>query len=185
MNLLLQCGRRPPAWPRGEEVALSRSLRGRSTSPFQGISMNPSPVCSSWDAFSLPSTIGTALTIHDTSTFCIPQHIEGPRRVPTQAPQRETPSIKCHPQSTHASLYIIVGDAELLRPCTCSYHPRCRAPRIAHSKVLTSGQRRSPRRRSQHLAAVSLGLACLRARSCALVRPSDKKSESATCPHTF
>ena len=76
--------------------------------------------------------------------------------------------------------HTVVIDAELLRPCSCSYHPRCRAPRIAHSKVLTSGQRRSPRRRSQHLAAVTLGLACLRARSCALVRPSDEKSESAT-----
>ena len=53
-------------------------------------------------------------------------------------------------------------------------------PRKVHSKVLTSGQRRSPRRRSHHLAAVSRGLACLGATSCALVRPSDEKSESAT-----
>ena len=45
--------------------------------------------------------------------------------------------------------------------------------------MLTSGQRRSPRRRSQHVAAVALGLACLGATSCALVRPSDEKSESA------
>ena len=46
--------------------------------------------------------------------------------------------------------------------------------------MLTSGQRRSPRRRSQDLAAVSLGLAYLEATSRALVRPSDEKSQSAT-----
>ena len=105
---------------------------------------------------------------------------QGGRRVPTRAPQRRTPSIKYPGESTHASLYIIVGDAELLRPCTCSYHPRRRAPRKVHSKVLTSGQRRSPRRRSQHLTALALGLACLEATFCALVRPSDEKSDSAT-----
>ena len=73
---------------RGEEVALSRPLRGRSTSPFQGISMNPSPVCSSWDAFPLPSTTGTALTIHDTSTFCIPQRIHAASQRSAQTPQQ-------------------------------------------------------------------------------------------------
>ncbi len=81
---------------------------------------------------------------------------------------------------------MIDGDAELLSPCTCSYHPRRRAPRKVHSKVLTSGQRRSPRRRSQHLTALALGLACLEATFCALVRPSDEKSESAlSAAHVF
>ena len=46
--------------------------------------------------------------------------------------------------------------------------------------MLTSGQRRSPRRRSQDVAAVTCGLARLGATSCALVRPSDEESESAT-----
>ena len=104
---------------------------------------------------------------------------KGPRRVPTQAPQRRTPSIKCGLTCTRAFLYIIVIDSELLRPRTFSYHPRCRAPRIAHSKVLTSGQRRSPRRRSQDVVAVTVGLACLGATSCALIRPSEAKSGSA------
>ena len=48
--------------------------------------------------------------------------------------------------------------------------------------MLTSGRRRSPRRRYQDLAAVTRGLACLGATSCALVRPSDEKSESACTP---
>ena len=42
--------------------------------------------------------------------------------------------------------------------------------------MLTSGQRRSPRRRSQDVAAVIFGLACLGATFCALVRPSDEKT---------
>ena len=60
---------------RAAASSLSRSLSGRSTSPFQGISTNPSDPGSSWDAFPLPSTAGAALRIHDTSTFCIPQRI--------------------------------------------------------------------------------------------------------------
>ena len=53
-------------------------------------------------------------------------------------------------------------------------------PQNAHAKVLTSGERRSPRRRSEHVAVVIFSLVCLEATSCALVRPSDEKSESAT-----
>ena len=133
-----------------------------------------------------PASLKTVWNWKQILATTAPPQEEGGGRVPTQAPQRRTPSIKYPGESTHASLYIIVGDAELLRPCTCSYHPRRRAPRKVHSKVLTSGQRRSPRRRSQHLTALALGLACLEATFCALVRPSDEKSESAlSAAHVF
>ena len=74
--------------------------------------------------------------------------------------------------STHISLdFCISASSET------ATNNRAATLRKIRTKVLTSEQRRSLRRRSQHLAAVNLGLACLRATSCALVRPANEKSE--------